>query len=64
MTLNLGPQHPSTHGVLRLIAKVDGERVEEIEPVIGYMHRGYEKRHFGFQRGVTVARRFQLGLPA
>lgn len=43
MTLNLGPQHPSTHGVLRLIAKVDGERVEEIEPVIGYMHRGYEK---------------------
>jgi NADH-quinone oxidoreductase subunit D len=43
MTLNLGPQHPSTHGVLRLIAKVDGERVGEIEPVIGYMHRGYEK---------------------
>jgi len=43
MTLNLGPQHPSTHGVLRLIAKVDGERIEEIEPVIGYMHRGYEK---------------------
>ncbi|MFH2072468.1 MAG: NADH-quinone oxidoreductase subunit D 1, partial [Actinomycetota bacterium] len=43
MTLNLGPQHPSTHGVLRLIAKVDGERVESIEPVIGYMHRGYEK---------------------
>jgi NADH-quinone oxidoreductase subunit D len=43
MTLNLGPQHPSTHGVLRLVARVDGERVEEIEPVIGYMHRGYEK---------------------
>jgi len=43
MTLNLGPQHPSTHGVLRLIAKVDGERVKEVEPVIGYMHRGYEK---------------------
>ncbi|MCB2224271.1 MAG: NADH-quinone oxidoreductase subunit D [Actinobacteria bacterium] len=43
MTLNLGPQHPSTHGVLRLVAKVDGEKVEEIEPVIGYMHRGYEK---------------------
>ncbi|MCJ7725237.1 MAG: NADH-quinone oxidoreductase subunit D 1 [Acidimicrobiia bacterium] len=43
MTLNLGPQHPSTHGVLRLIAKVDGERVESVEPVIGYMHRGYEK---------------------
>ena len=43
MTLNIGPQHPSTHGVLRLIAKVDGERVRDIEPVIGYMHRGYEK---------------------
>jgi NADH-quinone oxidoreductase subunit D len=43
MTLNLGPQHPSTHGVLRLIAKVDGERVRSVEPVIGYMHRGYEK---------------------
>ncbi len=43
MTLNLGPQHPSTHGVLRLIARVDGEVIEEVEPVIGYMHRGYEK---------------------
>ncbi|MDH3729623.1 MAG: NADH-quinone oxidoreductase subunit D [Acidimicrobiia bacterium] len=43
MTLNIGPQHPSTHGVLRLVAKVDGERVSEVEPVIGYMHRGYEK---------------------
>lgn len=43
MTLNIGPQHPSTHGVLRLIAKVDGERITEVEPVIGYMHRGYEK---------------------
>lgn len=43
MTLNIGPQHPSTHGVLRLVAKVDGERVEDVEPVIGYMHRGYEK---------------------
>ena len=43
MTLNLGPQHPSTHGVLRLIAKVDGEVIKSVEPVIGYMHRGYEK---------------------
>jgi NADH-quinone oxidoreductase subunit D len=43
MTLNIGPQHPSTHGVLRLIARIDGERVESVEPVIGYMHRGYEK---------------------
>ncbi len=43
MTLNIGPQHPSTHGVLRLVARVDGERVRDVEPVIGYMHRGYEK---------------------
>lgn len=43
MTLNIGPQHPSTHGVLRLIARVDGERVHDVQPVIGYMHRGYEK---------------------
>ena len=43
MTLNIGPQHPSTHGVLRLVAKVDGERVHDVRPVIGYMHRGYEK---------------------
>jgi NADH-quinone oxidoreductase subunit D len=43
MTLNLGPQHPSTHGVLRLVARVDGEIIQEVEPIIGYMHRGYEK---------------------
>lgn len=43
MTLNIGPQHPSTHGVLRLVARVDGERAYDIHPVIGYMHRGYEK---------------------
>ena len=43
MTVNLGPQHPATHGTLRLIAKLDGEQVIECEPVMGYMHRGYEK---------------------
>jgi NADH-quinone oxidoreductase subunit D len=43
MTLNIGPQHPSTHGVLRLVARVDGERCHDVKPVIGYMHRGYEK---------------------
>ena len=43
MTLNIGPQHPSTHGVLRLVAQVDGERTTNVQPVIGYMHRGYEK---------------------
>src|SRR5687767_7416768 len=43
MTLNIGPQHPSTHGVLRLVAQIDGERARDVQPVIGYMHRGYEK---------------------
>ncbi len=43
MTLNLGPQHPATHGTLRIVAKLDGEQVIAAEPVAGYMHRGYEK---------------------
>ncbi len=43
MTLNLGPQHPATHGTLRLVAKLDGEQVVAAEPIMGYMHRGYEK---------------------
>ncbi|MEV6980119.1 NADH-quinone oxidoreductase subunit D [Sphaerisporangium sp. NPDC051017] len=43
MILNIGPQHPSTHGVLRLRLTVDGERIAAAEPIIGYMHRGAEK---------------------
>jgi NADH-quinone oxidoreductase subunit D len=43
MTLNIGPQHPSTHGVLRLILELDGEVIVRAEPVIGYMHRAAEK---------------------
>jgi NADH-quinone oxidoreductase subunit D len=43
MILNVGPQHPATHGVLRVKVKLDGERVVEGEPIIGYMHRGHEK---------------------
>jgi NADH-quinone oxidoreductase subunit D len=43
MVLNIGPQHPSTHGVLRLKLVLDGERVVSCEPIIGYMHRGAEK---------------------
>jgi NADH-quinone oxidoreductase subunit D len=43
MVLNIGPQHPATHGVLRLRIVLDGERITSAEPVIGYMHRGAEK---------------------
>jgi NADH-quinone oxidoreductase subunit D len=43
MTLNIGPQHPATHGTLRIVAKLDGEQVLWVEPIMGYMHRGYEK---------------------
>ncbi|MDF2556849.1 MAG: dehydrogenase subunit [Bacillales bacterium] len=43
MLLNVGPQHPSTHGVFRLVIKIDGEIITEAKPVIGYLHRGTEK---------------------
>ena len=43
MTLNIGPQHPATHGVLRLKIVLDGERIISADPIVGYMHRGAEK---------------------
>ncbi len=43
LILNLGPQHPSTHGVLRLVLRLSGEKVIECTPVVGYLHRGLEK---------------------
>src|SRR3954465_5227397 len=43
MIINLGPQHPSTHGVLRLEVLMDGELVKEVTPHIGYLHRCFEK---------------------
>src|SRR5450759_2424330 len=43
MLLNMGPQHPSTHGVLRVVLKISGEQVVDLDPVLGYLHRGVEK---------------------
>ncbi len=43
MLVNMGPQHPSTHGVMRLVVKVRGEVVVDLDPVLGYLHRGIEK---------------------
>ena len=43
MFINMGPQHPSTHGVLRVVLKLNGEQVVDIDPVLGYLHRGVEK---------------------
>jgi NADH-quinone oxidoreductase subunit D len=43
MTVNMGPQHPSTHGVLRLVLELDGETVVAVEPTVGYLHTGIEK---------------------
>jgi NADH-quinone oxidoreductase subunit D len=43
LVLNMGPQHPATHGVLRLLVSLDGETVVKVVPDIGYLHRGYEK---------------------
>lgn len=43
MIINIGPQHPATHGVFRVVVKVDGEIIKEAVPVVGYLHRGTEK---------------------
>src|ERR1700739_630899 len=43
MLLNMGPQHPSTHGVLRLVLKLQGETIVDCTPILGYLHRGMEK---------------------
>jgi NADH-quinone oxidoreductase subunit D len=43
MVINMGPQHPATHGVLRLVLRLDGETIVSVVPELGYLHRGYEK---------------------
>ncbi|MDQ6963796.1 MAG: NADH-quinone oxidoreductase subunit D, partial [Mariprofundales bacterium] len=59
-TLNFGPQHPSAHGVLRLVLELDGEVVERAEPHIGLLHRGTEKlfEHKTYQQNIPYFDRF------
>jgi NADH-quinone oxidoreductase subunit D len=59
LTINFGPHHPSTHGVLRLIVDLDGEVIRKIRPVIGYLHTGIEKtaESLRYQQAVTVTDR-------
>jgi NADH-quinone oxidoreductase subunit D len=59
MIINMGPQHPSTHGVLRLVLELDGEYIVSCRPVIGYLHTGIEKNteYRTWQQGVTFVTR-------
>ncbi|HEX6547874.1 MAG TPA: NADH-quinone oxidoreductase subunit D, partial [Candidatus Dormibacteraeota bacterium] len=56
LTVNFGPQHPSTHGVLRLVVDLDGEVIHGLKPVIGYLHTGIEKQAeaLRYQQAVVV----------
>ncbi len=59
MTLSIGPAHPATHGVLRVVLEMDGERIGSARPVIGYMHRGFEKlaEHRDFRQIMALTNR-------
>jgi NADH-quinone oxidoreductase subunit D len=65
MTLNMGPQHPSTHGVLRLILELDGETIVKCTPDIGYLHTGIEKQceDKTYQQAVTLTDRVDYLCP-
>jgi NADH-quinone oxidoreductase subunit D len=65
MTLNMGPQHPSTHGVLRLELELDGETILACRPDIGYLHTGIEKEFEvkNYQQGVTLTDRIDYLAP-
>ncbi|MFQ5990479.1 MAG: NADH dehydrogenase (quinone) subunit D [Candidatus Methylomirabilales bacterium] len=65
MLINMGPQHPSTHGVLRLVLELDGEVVVKVTPHIGYLHTGMEKimESKRYQQAITVTDRFDYLAP-
>jgi NADH-quinone oxidoreductase subunit D len=59
LVVNMGPQHPSTHGVLRLLLTLDGETIVDLQPIVGYLHTGIEKNteYRTWQQGVTFVTR-------
>ena len=65
MELNMGPQHPSTHGVLRVRLKLDGERVRDADPDVGYLHTGFEKSFEDktYTQGITFSDRMDYLAP-
>jgi NADH-quinone oxidoreductase subunit D len=65
MLINIGPQHPATHGVLRLVCELDGETVLRVIPHIGYLHSGFEKlgEHLNYNQYVTVTDRMNYISP-
>jgi NADH-quinone oxidoreductase subunit D len=65
MIINMGPQHPSTHGVLRLMMELDGEDVVRIKPVVGYLHTGMEKtgEELTYVQGCTNVTRMDYAAP-
>src|SRR3981081_4421172 len=64
-TLNFGPQHPATHTTLRLLLRLDGERVVDALPDIGYLHSGFEKlgEHLDYNQYVTITDRMNYISP-
>ncbi len=65
MIMNMGPQHPSTHGVLRLMLELEGETVRRCKPVIGYLHTGMEKtgEELSYLQGPTNVTRMDYSSP-
>ena len=65
MVLNMGPQHPSTHGVLRLLLELDGETIKKVVPDIGFLHTGIEKTYEAkfYQQGIPLADRMDYLAP-
>src|SRR5690606_31640091 len=65
MTISVGPHHPSTHGVLRLVLELEGETIVECRPEIGFLHTGIEKNadHLLWQQAITVLDRMDYLAP-